>query len=324
MLLTRLSGTEPWCKLERLNGEIGAMNGRLARGFVTAACCLIAAAVPGRPQDDQPSDESLRFLQERGRTIALYLDAVERGAERFRRQSGQSKPPDRTLAIVDRDGWRVLFLRDLALDAAPTGPKKGFLLMAETSFSPDARDVGDLRVMLPPHAALASVQSYARALGEAETAAAARPDAGLPLEEAVVREKDGTFTVYLTSHARDKDEPATGEGAPKSVRFGRDFLVRVAASGRQVVSIEPLHSEAANVSLAPRAAGQPTLHTHEKGDLPTPTDVAQILRNPALAPHLVLTPRSMFRIDAEGGVTWLGANPVPAAPKPGAAGGGSP
>ena len=303
------------------------MVGRMGLWLVTAACFLVASASPARPQEDHPSDESLRLLQERGRTIALYLDAVDRGAERFRRQSGQSKPPDRTVAIVDRDGWRVLFLRDLALDAAPTGPKKGLLLMAETSFSPDARDVGDLRVMLPPHAATASVQSYARALGEAETAVAARPDAGHPLEEAVVREKDGTFTVYLTSHAKDKDEPPSGEVPPKSVRFGHDFLVRVAASGRQLISIEPLHTEATAVSLAPRAAGQPTLHTHEQGDLPTPTDVARIVRNPALAPHLVLTPRSMYRIDAEGAVTWLGASPVPAAPaapKPGAAGGGPP
>lgn len=303
------------------------MDGRAARWFVTAACCLGALAAPARPQDDHPSDETLRLLQERGRTVALYFDAVERGAERFRVQSEQSKQPDRIVAIVDRNGWRVLFLRDLAADPAPSGPKKGMLLMAETSFSPDARDVGDLRVMLPPHAAPASAQSYARALEAAEAAAAARPEAGRPFEDAVVREKDGTFSVYLFSHKPDKGEPGPGEAAAKSVRFGGDFLVRIAASGRQVVSIEPLHAGDSAVTLAPRPAGQPTLHTHEQGDLPTPTDVAQVLRNPALAPHLVLTPRSMFRIDAEGAVTWLGANPVPAAPaapKPGAAAGGAP
>lgn len=302
------------------------MDARMRRGLVMAAFCLAATMGPARAQDDRPSEESLRQLQERGRTIALYLDAVERGLKRFTQQSGQSKPPDRTMAIVDRDGWRVLFLKDLALDAAPSGPKKGLLLMGETSFSPDARDVGDLRLMLPPHAATASAQSYARALGLAETAVAAIPDAGRPFEDAVVREKDGTFTVYLYSHKPEKEEPV--EGSSGSVTFGRDFLVRVAASGRQVTSVDLLHTRPAAVSIAPRPAGQPTMHTHQEGDLPTPTDVALVMRNPVLAPHLVLTPRSMFRIDVEGGVTWLGANPIPggspAPQKPGASGGGAP
>jgi hypothetical protein len=292
-----------------------------------AAFSLAAATGPALPQDDHPSEESLRQLQDRGRTIALYLDAVDRGSKRFSLQSGQSKGPDRTIAFVDRDGWRVLFLRDLAIDPAPSGPKKGLLLMGDITFSPDAREVGDLRLMLPPHAATASAQSYARALGEAETAAAATPDAGPPWEDAVVREKDGTFTVYLFSHRQDKDEAASAGSVPRSVTFGHDFVVRVAASGRQVTSVDLQHTRTTAVPLAPRAAGQPTLHAHEQGDLPTPTDVALVVRNPALAPHLVLTPRSMFRIDAEGGVTWLGANPVPGAPaaqKPGASGGGMP
>lgn len=303
------------------------MDARKWGWLIAAACCVATAAGPALPQEDHPSEENLRLLQERGRTIALYLDAVDRGAKRFSLQSGQSKAPDRTIAIVDRDGWRVLFLRDLAIDPAPTGPKKGMLLMGDTTFSPDARDVGDLRVMLPPHAATATPQSYARALGDAETAVAGIPDAGPPWEDAVVREKDGTFTVYLFSHKQDKDEAASGGGAPKSVTFGHDFAVHVAASGRQVTSVDLLHPRSTAVPLAPRPAGQPTLHAHQDGDLPTPTDVALVVRNPSLAPHLVLTPRSMFRIDAEGGVTWLGANPVPGAPaaqKPGEPGGGMP
>jgi hypothetical protein len=316
------------------------MSGRMARltlGVVSAAtvgrpivvaACLLAAAGPARAQDDRPSDETLRALQERGRMIALYLDAVDRGAERWKKQGNEAMMPDRTVVIPDREGWRVLFLKDLTKDPAPAGPKKGMILLAETSFSPDAREVGDLRVMVPPHAAPAIAQSYARSLGEAETATVSRPDAGRPFEDAVVREKDATFTVYLISHHEEEGaEPPKG-GQPGSLRFGRDFIIRVAASGRQVLSVEPLHAGASAVPLAPRPAGQPTLHTHEKGDLPTPTDVALVLRHRSLAPHLVLTPRSMFRIDAEGAVTWLGPNPVPAErplPAPGRApGGGAP
>lgn len=316
------------------------MSGRMARltlGVVSAAtvgrpivvaACLLAAAGPARAQDDRPSDETLRALQERGRMIALYLDAVDRGAERWKKQGNEAMTPDRTVVIPDREGWRVLFLKDLTKDPAPAGPKKGMILLAETSFSPDAREVGDLRVMVPPHAAPAIAQSYARSLGEAETATVSRPDAGRPFEDAVVREKDATFTVYLISHHEEEGaEPPQG-GQPGSLRFGRDFVIRVAASGRQVLSVEPLHAGASAVPLAPRPAGQPTLHTHEKGDLPTPTDVALVLRHRSLAPHLVLTPRSMFRIDAEGAVTWLGPNPVPAErplPAPGQTpGGGAP
>lgn len=302
------------------------MDARKKTWLVTAACCLAASAGPALAQDDRPSEESLRLLQERGRTIALYFDAVDRGLKRFNLQSGQSKPPDRTVAIVDREGWRVLFLRDLALEPATTGPKKGLLLMGETSFSPDAREVGDLRLMLPPHPAAASAQSYARALGEAETAVAAVPDTARPFEDAVVREKDGTFTVYLYARKPDKEEPAAGSSG--SVTFGRDFVVHVATSGRQVTSVDLLHTRPTAVPLMPRPAGQPTMHSHQEGDLPTPTDVALVVRNPVLAPHLVLTPRSMFRIDAEGAVTWLGANPVqgasPATLKPAAPGEGAP
>ena len=90
----------------------------------------------------------------------------------------------------------------------------------------------------------------------------------------------------------------------------RETFARLLADP-QVLSVEPLHSNATSVALAPRAAGQPTLHTHDQGDLPFPTDVALVLRHRALAPHLVLTPRFMFRIDSEGVVTWLGPNTLP-------------
>lgn len=304
----------------------GAMLGRTGKLMICAVACLLAAVAPARPQGDRPSDETLRALQERGRMIALYLDAVDRGAERWRRQ-GHQAAPDRTVVIPDRDGWRVLFLKDLTRDPGPAGPKKGMAVLAETSFSPDAREVGDLRVMMPPHPAPATAQSYARSLGEAETATVARPDAGRPFEDAVIREKDGTFTVYLISHHEEAGEETPKEGQPGRVRFGRDFLIRVAASGRQVLSVEALHKGATSVPLAPRPAGQPTLHAHDQGDLPTPTDVAQVLRNRSLAPHLVLTPVSMFRIDSEGELTWLGPNPVPPASgtaSPPAPGGGKP
>ncbi|OLC54345.1 MAG: hypothetical protein AUH92_04185 [Acidobacteria bacterium 13_1_40CM_4_69_4] len=277
-----------------------------------AALCLLGPAGSARAEDSRPSDETLRSLQERGRTLFLYLQAVERAGDLLKKRASEGVRPDRTVIIPDRAGWQVVFLQDLSKESTPTGPKKGMVQVAETTFSPDAGQVGDLTIMDPPHAAPATAQSYARALEQAESATVSRPDAGSPFEDAVIREKDATFTVYLISH-RDEDGAAGARAVPPagSVRFGRDFVIRLAASGRQVLSVEPLHSNATSVPLGPRAAGQPTLHVHVKGDLPFPTDVALVLRNRALAPHLVLTPRFMFRIDSEGAVTWLGPNTLP-------------
>jgi hypothetical protein len=90
-------------------------------------------------------------------------------------------------------------------------------------------------------------------------------------------------------------------------------MARVAASGRQLRSIEGLHAgDPIAVPIPARATGQATLHTHTTGDLPTPTDVALVRIHPALAPHLVMTPRHIFRIDRDGKVTWLGPNAAPA------------
>jgi len=133
----------------------------------------------------------------------------------------------------------------------------------------------------------------------------------------VIREKDSTFTVYLISQRADEGGTAPPPGGSRSLVVGRDFIARVAASGRQVLTLEKLHGVASSLSLDPRAAGAPLLHEHDTGDLPSPTDVALVLRYPALAPLLVLTGRFMFRLDKEGGVTWLGANPAPP-PRPAA------
>jgi len=77
------------------------------------------------------------------------------------------------------------------------------------------------------------------------------------------------------------------------------------------MTVDAAHSTTTDVPLAGRAAGQPSLHSHASGDLPTVGDVALVRMHPSLAPHLVLTPHSIFRIDAEGSITWLGPNPVP-------------
>src|SRR5207247_2331948 len=128
-----------------------------------------------------------------------------------------------------------------------------------------AEQVGTLGLIVPPRPAPAAIQAYGRALEEAETATLSRPDAGPPFVDAVLREKDSTFTVYVISQKPDETAPAPPATSPGSVVIGRDFIVRVAANGRQVLSVEKLHDSVASLSLLPRAPGAPLLHEHDKG-----------------------------------------------------------
>ncbi len=246
-------------------------------GLVVA--CLLAGPVRVGAQSDRPSEEALRAVQERGRLIALYLRAVERAADLLKGEGSSAPPSDRTVVIPESAGWRVVCLKDLTKEpAAADVSRKGLAIVAETTFSPDAGQVGTLGLIVPPRMAPALIQSYARALDVAETATISRPDAGRPFVDAVFREKDATFTAYVVSQRPDEGTQASASASPAGVLVGRDFMVRVAASGRQVLSVEKLHDSLATLSLLPRAPGAPVLHEHDRGDLPAPTDVALVLQ----------------------------------------------
>lgn len=277
----------------------GAVRAAVAAGLVLRASAAFCGA------DERPPENALRAIEERGRQISLYLAASVKAQEALRQSPQEVPTPDEAVALEDRQGWRVVFLKDII----DRGVKRGMRVLGEVDYDPSSGEAGILRLMVPPRTAPPSTVAFARALQEAVKSASAQGGIPAPYEEAVVREKDGAFSVYLRS------APAEGGMA----QFGADLLVRIASSGRQTLSIEPLHGEAAAISSAPRRAGEPTLHVHPSGDLPVPTDVAQVLRVPALAPHLVLTPRFMFRIDAEGRITYLGPRQPPAPAAPGGA-----
>ncbi len=290
-----------------------------AQGLLAAIACglslvclgALEAAAPPAPAEERPADDALHRIEERGKRIAGAIEAVRRAQDLLARQGEGIAQPDSIVTIEDHDVWRVIFLKEGGKMAEPGMPNQGTVIVAETEYSPAAEDVGALRVMNPPRGAPATTVSYARALKVAEDAAAGRKEAAPPFDSAVLREKDGTFTVYL--QARPKEAA--------KIPFGADLVARVAASGRQLVSIEPLHSESTLVPLGGRPSGQPTLHSHATGDLPTPTDIAQVCLHAALAPHLVLTKRFIYRIDSQGSLTYLGPNQAPATAPPAGQGG---
>ena len=287
----------------------GALRRAAAVRTVLMGLALAAAGVPAGAQTDRPSEEELAGLQERGRQIALYLQAVDKADALLKAQGGGVTPPERTVAILDREGWRVVYLASPPGGSAAPGAsaKKGLAIVAETTFSPDSGQLGAFKAMVPSKIAPASIQNYVRSLEEAEKATLSGPE---PFLEAVVRESDGTFSVYIMSQRQEDGAASPAAERRGSIVLGRDFLVRIGANGKQVVT-DKLHDTVAALPLQPRAPGAPLLHEHDKGDLPAPTDVALVLRHPVLAPLLVLTPRFMFRVDKEGTVTWLGPNPNP-------------
>ncbi len=267
---------------------------------LTALCAGVAVAEPGT---GRPPDEMLRVIEDRGRFVARYLGAIAKAQTVFARE-GQSMPhPDGIVALEGHDGWRVVFLEEPPKDPSPGGRHRGTVIIAETQYAPDTGEVSSLLVLAPPQPAPSPIVSTVRALEVALKAVDQRLSGGAQHDAAVLREHDGTFTVYVLPKA-DKES---------DVVFGGDFAARVAVSGRQVLSVEPLHAKATAISLAGHATAQPSLHVHATDDLPTPTDVALVLLHPATAPHLILTPHSMFRLDAGGTLTYLGANPTPAA-----------
>src|SRR5881409_845841 len=221
-----------------------------------AATCLLGMIIPVAAQDDRPSDEALASLQARGRLIALYLQAVDRAAELLKAQRTNAPPSDRTVVIPEREGWRVVYLEEPTGGASPPGSaRKGLSIVAETTFSPDTGDLGTLGVIVPPRAAPATIQSYARSLDAAEAAVLSHPDGGKPYMDAVVRDQDGTFTAYVISQGPEEGARSEAAEGARSVLFGRDFLIRISAAGRQVLSVERLHVGLANLSLQPRAPG---------------------------------------------------------------------
>jgi len=243
----------------------------------------------------RPSDDEVRSVEQRGREIALYLQAAVRAREMGQRREGGMAPPDRVVVVEGRDGWQVFFLKN----PDPASRSKGVLLLGTAGFDPTSGNLGAPVVKVPPATAPTSTLTYLRALETAEAAAANDQNARPPYDEAVFKAADASYEVYLKSSPKDA----------ATVQAGADLLVTVTTNGRQAIGTLPYHAGATTLPLAPRPPGQPTLHAHGEDDLPSPTDVAMLLLHPELAPHLVMTQHYLFRIDAQGKITFLGRNP---------------
>ena len=256
----------------------------------------------------RPADDVLAAITREGRRIASYHEAIAKTRERI----AATRPDllDRArMFVVERAGvWRVLVV-GREVDGSDT---RGWLLRADATFQPKAGEVARLDLIEPPRPAPNDAQATMRALDTALNAAQAhakeyRP----PYDEAIFRipVKPGGFVVYLQSRS----------GAQGFARTGADMKGGVSADGTRITEFAPMHGPGEAIDVPPGEGAAPTLHSHATVDLPTATDVAAVIDQPGVAPHLVLTPHWMFRITADGAITWLGPNAVP----PATPGGGS-
>jgi len=281
---------------------------RIALG---AAACLVAATLPWTaaapaPADTaaRPSEADLQAITDTGRRIAAYHEAVGRTRAALAGEHADVK--EARAVVADRNGvTHVYFFKK-----DESGPQaRGWVLIADAIYQPRAGEVGATvfpdRAKAPP----ADAVTHLRALEAGRAGATARPGGPTgPWDEAVFKEKAGAaYVVYLQS-----------QSAPGSARFGADVRLRISGDGMQVGEMTPLHGETSTVPVPARPGASPTLHSHTQGDLPTETDVAVVLEHPTIAPHLLLTPHHMFRIEADGRLSYLGPNAVP----PAAPGGG--
>ena len=285
---------------------------RRVRTVLLALCFCLTAGGAGA-QEARPSEETLRSIETRGRRIAVYIAARQKARERLQQEAGGLLQSDQQVVIEKKEGtWRVVFIRTQAL----ASPAQNLVGVAETEYNPGADEVGAFKKDAAPRPLPVATAAYVRAIQVAIGVAAKRPELKPPFVESVFKEPDNLFSVYIQS------KPEEG-----LARFGGDARMRVSPDGLMMVGIEPLHADITDIPIPAHASAQPTLHSHATGEYPTDTDVALILMHPTLAPHLVLTPAWIFRIDPEGHITWLGPNrvppPRPAPAAPSDSGGGS-
>jgi hypothetical protein len=297
---------------------------RIAAPLLAAACLAAAGARPvlaqapgsaaGMPAQGaaaapapfaRPTEAELQEITDSGRRIAVYHEAVTKTRAALSRQRPEIAEA-RGVVVDFKGATHVYFFRK---DEAG-GSMRGWILIADAVYQPRAGEVGATVFPDPAKAPPVDAIQALRAIEAARGSVSARPGGPpAPWDEAAFKEKTGgAWMVTLQTRPERAD----------SARFGADARFRISGDGMQVGDMTALHTDTTTVAVPARPGASPTLHSHSQGDLPTDTDVAVVLDHPSLAPHLILTPRHMFRIEADGRINYLGPNSVP----PAAPGGG--
>jgi len=274
------------------------VSGKVVTRLAVIAAALFGGLEPGASlcADLPPAvqqAEQLGAIEAEGRLIARYFEALATAQQELDRQAGAGLAIDRQVIVARRDGWHVLFVTD----ADPSRLNDKPDLVAEVVFNPNTSVIRNVRYVEDPREVPPLAGEHLLAAESARIAGTAFQGASPPFDEAIFFENGQSFRVYLLGR------PVDG-----MIRFGGDFMLTVKRNPISVSSIQPLHAAIWPVALPADATELPTAHSHLDNDLPTATDVALVIMWPTLAPHLVLTPRHIYRIDADGTIGYLGPN----------------
>jgi hypothetical protein len=265
--------------------NVTVIKSRLAACLVVLCCCFCVS--PALCEDELSlSPEDIIFAEKRGIEIAQY----ERVAMKATDILLELKPDQSKLGVYIAEktngAWKVYFGRVV-------GEGAGF--QAAYVFScPE----NSLKKMKAVPVSEISVEITQRAQAVSAALKALEFDArGGSYNTSVFREEDGTLTVYLLP----------GNKNPDVVLLGGDFKVLVSPDGSQVDRKIPLHRTVLEMPVAPKE-GKPAgaFHTHILDDIPTETDVAQVILYPSLAPHSILGREWFSQIDKNGKIIILG------------------
>jgi len=258
---------------------------RLVACLAVLWCCFFVS--PVLCEDELfLSPEDIIFAEKRGMEIAQY----ERVAVKATDLLLELKPDQSKLGvyIADKIGgaWKVYFGR-------VSGEGAGFEAAYVFSCPENSlKKMKTIPVTKIPVEIIQRAQAVSAALKALEFDVR-----GGAYNTSVFREEDGMLTVYVVP----------GNKNPDVALLGGDFKVFVSPDGSQVVKKVPLHRAILEIPIAPKE-GKPagSFHTHILDDIPTETDVAQVILYPSLAPHSILGREWFSQIDKNGKITILG------------------
>lgn len=226
--------------------------------------------------------KTAKAIETRGKQIASYQAAVIEAAVLLKNSGMGQKGFDTYVALPSRRGWEIYF-GTLAPQGASFDIAHAFFCSisgcAELTPGPDTPDLAP----------------FARAIAKASDTFVPKAEA---YNTAVFTERNGSISVYLTPGSDD----------PDVALLGGDYRISLAADGEEVLKVIELHDRVIRFprEVPPGIAANGTMRTLDRGDLPTGTDVAFIMQNPHLAPHLVVGPNWATQISERGDVVVLG------------------
>ncbi|MDD2703276.1 MAG: hypothetical protein PHC33_04660 [Candidatus Omnitrophica bacterium] len=266
------------------------MSSPVTKGFPAvclAAVCMCVFVSAALCEDEIfLSPEDIIFAEKRGMEIAQYEKAAMKATDMLLELKPDRSKLGMYIAYKAAGVWKVYFGR-ISGEAADFQPAYVFACPADSPKKMKAVSFSEIP---------AEVTQRARAVNTAVKAIEFDARGG-PYNTSVFREEDGMLTVYLLP----------GNKNPDVVLLGGDFKVSVSSDGSQAVRKIPLHRTVLEIPSVPKE-GKPagSFHTHIMDDLPTETDVAQVILYPSLAPHSILGREWFSQIDKNGRIIILG------------------